>query len=223
MYEYLENNKILKEEQAGFRPNRSIQDILLRTIDDWKSALDNGHVVATVMIDLSKAFNTINHKLLIKKLDAYGICGVELSWFSDYLSGRKQRVVLGGELSDWTRLTKGVPQGSILGPMLFLVFVNNLSDVVEHCTVNLYADDTIIYSTDEDPVVLGTRIEKDLGRDRVATCIKMNGLKMNVSKTQLMVVTRKGKRHMADDVIVKIEDTSLLKPREAELCQLPQS
>ena len=85
--------------------------------------------------------------------------------------------------------------------MLFLLFVNDLSDVVQHCTVNLYADDTTIYSTDENPVVLGARMEKDL--ESVANWIKMNGLKMNVVKTQLMVLTRKGKYHMADDLEVK--------------------
>ena len=79
VYDYLESNNILKEEQAGFRPNRSMQDILLKTIDDWKTALDLGYVVATVMIDLTKAFDTIYHNLLIEKSDAYGIRGVELS------------------------------------------------------------------------------------------------------------------------------------------------
>ena len=136
----------MKEEQAGFRPNRSTQDILLRTIDDWKTALDDGHTVATVMIDLSKAFDTINHGLLLEKLNAYGIRGTELSWFTDYLTGRKQRVVLEGEYSNWAKVKMGVPQGSILGPLLFLLFVNDLSDAVEDCTVNLYADDTTIYS-----------------------------------------------------------------------------
>ena len=162
VYEYLESNNILNEEQAGFRPNRSTQDILLRTIDDWKTALDLSHVVATVMIDLSKAFDTINHNLLLEKLDAYAIRGVELSWFSNYLSKRRHGLQLDGEHSGWTGLTKGVPQGSILGPMLFLLFVNELSDVVQHCTVNLYADDTTIYSTDDNPVVLGARMEKDI-------------------------------------------------------------
>ena len=129
----------------------------------------------------------------MEKLDVYGIHGVELSWFCNYLSKRRQRVLLDSEHSDWTGLTKGVPQGSILGPMLFLLFVNDLSDVIEHCTVNLYADDTTIYSTDENPVVLGAGIEKDL--ESVANWIRMNGLKMNVAKTQLMVLTRKGKYH----------------------------
>ena len=104
--------------------------------------------------------------------------------------------------------TKGVPQGSILEPMLFLLFVNDL-DVVQHCTVNLYADDTTIYSTDENPVVLGARMEK--GLESVANWIKMNDLKMNVVKTQLMVLTRKGKYHMADDLELIIGNTCLVK------------
>ena len=161
------------------------------------------------MIDLSKAFDTINHNLLIEKLDAYGIHGVELSWFSSYLSERRQRVLLDGVHSEWTGLTKGVPRRSILGPMLFLLFVNDLSDVVQHCTVNLYADDAAIYSTDKNPVVLWVRMEKDL--ESVANWIRMNGLKMNVAKTQLMVLTRKGKYQMADDVEVKIGDSCLEK------------
>ena len=90
LYSYLEKNKILREEQTGFRPNRSTQDILLRTVDDWRGALDDGDVVATVMIDLSKAFDTINHGLMLKKLWAYGVRGVEFSWFKDYLTNRKQ-------------------------------------------------------------------------------------------------------------------------------------
>ena len=145
----------------------------------------------------------------MEKLDVYGIHGVELSWFRNYLSERRQRVLLDGEHSDWTGLTKGVPQGSILGPMLFLLFVNDLSDVVQHCTVNLYADDTTIYSTDENPVVLGARMEKDL--ESVANWIKMNDLKMTVVKTQLMVLTRKGKYHMADDLELIIGNTCLVK------------
>ena len=102
-------------------------------------------------------------KKLVKKLDAYGIRETELSWFHSYLSERKQRVILNGEHSEWTNVAMGVPQGSILGPLLFLLF---LPDVVEDCSVNLYADDTTIYSSDEDPKELCSRVEEDLERVR---------------------------------------------------------
>ena len=104
--------------------------------------MDAGRIVGTVFIDLSKAFDTINHTLLLNKLCAYGVHGVELAWFTDYLKERKQRVVIDGVSSEWNRVTKGVPQGSILGPLLFVVFVNDLPSVVRKCTVNLYADNT---------------------------------------------------------------------------------
>ena len=122
----------------------------MRATDDWRKALDLGQLVATVMIDLSKAFDTINHDLLLKKLNAYGIRGTELLWFTDYLAGRKQRVVVDGVSSEWAKVSMGVPQGSILGPLLFVISVNNLPNAVEECTTNLYTDDTNIYSADAD-------------------------------------------------------------------------
>ena len=211
LYSYLEKNKILKEEQTGFRPNRSTQDILLRTVDDWRGALDDGDVVATVMIDLSKAFDTINYGLMLKKLSeklwAYCVRGVEFPWFKDYLTNRKQRVVLDGVSSEWSEVSMGVPQGSILGPLLFLIFVNDLPDAVEDCSINLYADDITIYSSDKDPTKLGDRVEKDLGR--VAVWIDTNGLRMNVAKTQLMVLSRRGRRDAANSVRVKVGEMDL--------------
>jgi len=126
----------------------------LRATDDWRKALDLGQLVVTVMIDLSKAFDTINHDLLLKKLNVYGIRGTELLWFTDYLAGRKQRLVVDGVSSEWARMSMGVPQGSILGPLLFVIFVNDLPNAVEECTTNLYADDTNIYSADANHVVL---------------------------------------------------------------------
>ena len=209
LYEYLGRNKILSEEQTGFRPNRSTQDALLRAIDDWKSALDSGQIVAAVMIDLSKAFDSINHNLLLKKLHAYGVQGVELAWFSNYLTERKQRVVMNGVPSQWAEISTGVPQGSILGPLLFVIFVNDLPSVVEECTVNLYADDTALYSVHSDPGELSRRVQEDL--QRVAEWITRNGLRMNVNKTQLLVLNRKGKQSIADSVQVSVGDSKLQK------------
>ena len=102
VHRYLEQNGLLKDVQSGFRQNCSTQDILLGTVDDWKTALDKAQDVATVMIemDLSKAFNTVNHTLLVAKLQAYGIWEGELLWFKDYLSNKKQRVVMDGTVSD---------------------------------------------------------------------------------------------------------------------------
>ncbi len=114
-----------------------------------------------------------------------------MQWFTDYLGGRKQRVVLDGEAAEWSDIERGVPLGSVLGPLLFTIFVNDLSDTVHHCTVNLHADDTTIYVADREPSTIGEKLSNDL--QRIAVWIESNGLKMNVTKTQAMVLSRKKK------------------------------
>ena len=162
VYRYLEKNGLLKDVQSSFRQNRSTQDILLGTVGDWKTALDQCQDVAAVMIDLSKAFDTVNHNLLANKLAAYGIREGELRWFTDYLSNRRQRVVINGAESDWNEVTKRVPQGTILGPLLFVLFMNNLPDFVQDCSIGLYADDIMLYISHSDPAKLSEIIGKDL-------------------------------------------------------------
>jgi len=109
LYHYLDSNSLLSPAQFGFRPHHNTQDVLLKSVDDWKMALDRNELVGTVMIDLSKAFDTIDHPLLLDKLEAYGIRGADLKWFSDYLAMMRQRVVMDGVVSDWSVVTKGVP------------------------------------------------------------------------------------------------------------------
>ena len=196
LYSYLTTNAILHPCQSGFRPGHSTQDVLLKTVDDWRIALDRGEYVGAVLIDLSKAFDSIDHTLLLDKLQSYGIIGTEHKWFSSYLSGRQQRVCLDGSFSDWASISNGVPQGSILDPLLFLVFVNDLPTAVERCSVNLYADDTTIYFASKDPSHVQSALTSDL--ENIASWIDNNYLKMNVSKTQLMTLRRKRSKPPAD-------------------------
>ena len=171
-------------------------------MDDWRIALDRGEHIGAVLIDLSKAFDSIDHALLLKKLQSYGVEGNEFNWFTNYLTSRKQRVSLDGTYSDWANILKGVPQGSILGPLMFLVFVNDLPNIVDTCTVNLYtADDTTIYYSNKDPKLVQSTINSDL--ESIVPWIGMNGLKMDVSKTQMMTLQRKSTKP-AEAITVKI-------------------
>ena len=125
-------------------------------------ALDRDEVVGTVLVDLSKAFDMIDHSKLLAKLYGYRVRGKELMWFEDYLRGRKQRVVACGKKAVWSSIERGVPQESILGPLLFIVFANDLLTVVKQCTVNLYADDTTLYCCCRDPQEVRRALEADM-------------------------------------------------------------
>ena len=120
LYTFLQLNSVLQPNQFGFRPGNSTQDVLVDVVDGWRKAVDDDKVVGAVFLDFSKAFDMVDHSLLLLKLACYGIGGKELQWFRKYLDGRRQRVCVGGARSEWTTIRRGVPQGSILGPLLFI-------------------------------------------------------------------------------------------------------
>ena len=178
LYEYLETNHILHPDQSGFRPKHSTLDALLKATDNWRWSLDSNELVGAVFIDLSKAFDSIDHELLLSKLESYGIRQDSLNWFQNYLTGRRQRVLVNGTVSTWRPVERGVPQGSILGPLLFGILVNDLSVKIDQCSVSLYANDTALYHFSRDSAELKDTLESAL--DGVASWVDNNGLKMNV-------------------------------------------
>ena len=106
---------------------------------------DKGLVTGSVFIDLAKAFDTVDHDILLSKLKYYGVCDESLPWFKNHFAGRKQFVHIDSQSSEELAIASGVPQGSILGPLLFIVYINDLPRCVKHCSVNMYADDTVSY------------------------------------------------------------------------------
>ena len=146
IYDHLNSNHLLSVNQHGFMPGRSCTTQLLIAMDYWTKALEQRIPVDIIYLDFKKAFDSVPHTRLLSKLQAYGIGGKLYNWLYNYFTGRKQKVVLNNESSSWTSVTSGVPQGSVLGPLLFSIFINDLPSVVQSELV-LFADDAKIYRT----------------------------------------------------------------------------
>ncbi|XP_036340251.1 uncharacterized protein LOC118749554 [Rhagoletis pomonella] len=141
---YLEENKILVQQQSGFREKHSCETALNLVIADWKEELNNKNVVVSVFLDLKRAFETVDRDILLKKLQRIGITGTELEWFSSYLKQRRQRTVINTAISEELEVPIGLPQGSVLAPILFLIYINDIVNAVEGCEIRLFADDALI-------------------------------------------------------------------------------
>ena len=139
---YSHVSKYLSDWQHGFIKGRSCATQLVLTHHHWAKALDLGQQTDVVFLDFAKAFDRVNHQVLLQKLCNFGISGSLLKWCGDYLSNRYQRVVIDGSCSSWTEIPSGVPQGSILGPLFFVIFINDISEAVSPGNaIALYADD----------------------------------------------------------------------------------
>ena len=142
---YMDTNKLFYNDQYGFRPGHSTELAAVRFVTDLIKDMDNYKIPTTVLIDLSKAFNTLNHDILLSKLEYYGVSGVELRLLSNYLSDRVQYVEYLGAISQSRSIGVGVPQGSILGPLLFLIYINDLPKSSDMFNILMYADDTTLF------------------------------------------------------------------------------
>ena len=186
LYNFLMEYKLLHSGQSGFRHSHSCETALLKIIDTWIDAMNRGDLNGVIFIDLRKAFDLVNHDLLLQKLQLYHCNDRSLAWFKSYLSDRKQCVRFNGQLSDTQEVTVGVPQGSILGPLLFIIFIN---DLCLHCENNLdmYADDSTIHAQRRSTGELETTLNRDL--ENVGNWCDENKMAINSTKTHSMLVT----------------------------------
>ena len=148
---FLEKHEVLFSGQFGFRSNRSTSHAFLLITDKIQNAIENKLFSCGLFLDLSKAFDTVNHSILIRKLEYYGIRGVVKDWFCSYLTDRAQYVSIGDTSSDLMTITCGVPQGSVLGPLLFLLYINDFGNSATVLDFNLFADDSNLFYSHKKP------------------------------------------------------------------------
>ena len=145
---HIYKNNLLSQYQSGFRPGHSTSTALLKVIEDVRAGMENSKLTVLVLIDFSNAFNTVDHDILLAFLSQIGISTSSQGWFSSYLRGRQQAVRANQEFSDWCSLATGVPQGGILSPLLFSLFINSITSIIK-CSYHLYADDLQLYAQAE--------------------------------------------------------------------------
>ena len=144
--DHMVNNKLFNERQYGFVPGRSCMTQLLLVLDKWTEMLDNGYPIDIIYLDFAKAFDKVPHVRLLEKIKAYGINGEIFNWIKNFLNNRKQRVKVNGIFSNWQDILSGIPQGSVLGPILFVIYINDLPDLVDSF-IHLFADDTKMFNS----------------------------------------------------------------------------
>ena len=161
LYKHLNSNNLLSSMQYCFRPKHSTASALSTFADEVLLNMEKGNICGAVFLDLTKVFDTVDHGIFLTKLSSMGVSSNGLEWFRSYLSNRRHQTSCGNELSEPLPVTLGVPQGSILGPLLFLIYINELPGAVSHSQVSLYADDTVLYCFSKDPHQLEKKLNED--------------------------------------------------------------
>ena len=207
VYRYLIDNKILTPRQFGFRPKLSTEIALAHFTDTILANMDKGLVTGAVFLDLAKAFDTVDHSLLFEKLALSGLSNDSVNWFKSYLTNRNQLTALANTVSSFKHVPVGVPQGSVLGPLLFLIFVNDLPYCINHCEISLYADDTVIYFSSNNACDLENKLNSDL--KHLCRWFNDNLLTLNVSKCKFVIYGSSRKVAKFDNVSITVNDSIL--------------
>lgn len=188
---YATGKNILTKWQSGFRAGHSCETALLKVSNDIRFALDNNLVTTLVLLDFTKAFDSVNHSILLSKLRVkFNFDDSAVSFIDSFLSGRFQRVKILDDTSDWIGTTRGVPQGSILGPLLFCLFINDIQDIIEDVKIHLYADDVQLYQSSPIGLIddLTERINGDL--KNISSWAQENQLLLNPRKSTCLFFSR---------------------------------
>ena len=200
--------KLLYEYQFGFRCGHSPELAPTCLVDKISNALENGEYVLGLFLDFSKAFDTVNHDILFEKLEYLGIRGIPLMWCKSFLSDREQYVVYNDTSSSRKKVTCGVPQGSIVGPLLFLLYINDLSKVSDVLLLLLFADDSNLFLSGKCPERLIEQMNNEMKKN--IDWLNINKLYLNFKKTHFIIFRkRRGNIHIDNDLVVDNEKISM--------------
>ncbi|HBI40008.1 MAG TPA: hypothetical protein DDY16_03550 [Tenacibaculum sp.] len=188
---FFDKHSLLSTHQFGFRPKFTTEYAILDVYEKLIYNLDNGLTSCTIFLDLAKAFDSVSHDILLKKLEKYGVRGNALALFTSYLDSRSQFIKLGEVNSSTLPIDFGVPQGSILGPLLFLIYINDLP-LATNFFIKLYADDAVLCAQNEDLKALETEVNFEL--DKVWAWLFSNKLTLNIKKSKCMIISKKRKK-----------------------------
>ena len=186
---YLEDKKVIINEQSGFRNKHSCESALNLVLANFKDDLNNKCSVISVFVDLKRAFETIDQNMLLKKLNAIGIRNKELNWFRSFLTDRKQCTIIGSSKSEDILVELGLPQGSVLAPILFNIYINDIVKALRYSKIKLFADDALITISGSNEKDIFEKLQQDL--DSLYKWLCINKLKINIEKTKYMIITRK--------------------------------
>ncbi len=215
LMEYLETYQLLSECQAGFRKRSSTVTSLLTNTNQWYINMDKGLLNSVIFLDLKKAFDCVDHAILIEKLRKFGCVGNTLNWFKSYLTNRKQMCKVNQTTSKCRTVSCGVPQGSNLGPILFLLYVNDLPNCLKSTTASMFADDTNLTASGSTSTELYNKLNNDL--ENIHQWLLANKLTLNTSKTEYMIVgSRQRLGKIDEEAEIKLGDNKIKKISETK-------
>ena len=206
-YGYLTENNLTSSKQFGFRLQSSTATASAQFIDQLLFGMDNGTVTGAVLLDLTKAFDTVNHSILSRKLSRFGVDDTAQNWFDSFLSNRNQVTCCGRAQSDPDIVSVVAAQGSILGPLLFIIYMNDLPNVLKSCSVTLYADDTVLYFSSKLISEIETKMNSDLRQ--VCDWLKLNQLTLNIKKSQFMLIGCNSRLRRIESIVISADGKQL--------------